>query len=90
MANAGVSKIWEIACLKIYSEYFPIKYLFSDEGLCLGLDTKRCSFLFLASKSGLLFRRRPVGDKVVENLNYDIHSIEAAIRREEYWQRPEQ
>ncbi len=70
----------EIAELKVYSEYFPIKYLFSNEGVCLGLDTKKCSYLFLASKRGMMFRRRPVGDKVVENLNYDIISIEDAIR----------
>lgn len=61
--------------VKVYSERFPIKYLFSESGICLGLDTKRCSFLFLISRRGLIFRKRPVGDRIVENLNYEIPEI---------------
>lgn len=68
--------------MKIYSEYFPIKYLISSEGVCLGVDTKRCSFLFIASKRGLLLRRRPVGDKVVEDLDYNLNLIERTVRGE--------
>lgn len=70
--------------MKIYSELLPIKYLFSDKGLCLGMDTKRCSYLFLLSKSGLMLRRRPVGDKIVENLDYEIHLIEAAMKSDSH------
>lgn len=66
--------------MKIYSELFPIKYLFSDKGICLGIDTKRFSLLFLASKKGVLFRKRPVGDKVVEQLDYEIDRIDRAVR----------
>ncbi len=65
--------------MKIYSERFVLKYLFSDSGLCLGVDMKRCSYLFLVTRKGILFRKRPVGDKVVENLNYDVKKIHEAI-----------
>ena len=70
--------------MKIYSELFPIKYLLSDKGLCLGLDTKRCSYLFLISKNGVIFVRRPVGDKIVENLGYEIDLIEGAMKRDNF------
>ena len=33
--------------MKVYSERFPIKYLFSNYGICLGVDTKKASYLFL-------------------------------------------
>jgi hypothetical protein len=65
--------------VKIYSERFAIKYLFSNSGVCLGVDTKRCSYLFIISRMGILFERRPVGDKVVENLNYEIPAIHRAL-----------
>lgn len=65
--------------LKIYSEMFPIKYLFSDEGLCLGADTKKKSFLFIVCRKGVLLRKRPVGDKVVEDHGYNVNSIYDAI-----------
>jgi hypothetical protein len=68
--------------VKIYSERLPLKYLLSDHGLCLGVDMKRCSYLFLASRSGLLLQRRPVGDKVVENLDYEIPEIVRALAAE--------
>jgi hypothetical protein len=68
--------------MKIYSERFLIKYLFSNFVLCLGVDTKKTSFLFLISKAGIIIRRRPVGDKIVENLNYEIPEIHAAILTE--------
>lgn len=68
--------------MKIYSEYWPLKYLVSDHGLCLGIDTKRCSYLFLVHHGGILLRRRPVGDKVVENLDYEIPAIVRAIDAE--------
>jgi len=69
--------------LKIYSEILPIKYLVSNQGICLGADTKKKSFLFIVSKRGMLFRKRPVGDRVVEDHNYDINSIYDAIISEE-------
>ena len=68
--------------MKIYSERLPLKYLFSDHGMCLGVDMKRCSYLFLASRSGLVLQRRPVGDKVVENLDYEIPEIVRALAAE--------
>jgi hypothetical protein len=68
--------------VKVYSERLVIKYLLSNFGLCLGLDTKRCSYLFLVSRKGVIFSRRPVGDKVVENLNYEIPAIVDALHRE--------
>ncbi len=68
--------------MKIYSERFAIKYLFSNSGVCLGVDTKKCSYLFIASRRGVLLLRRPVGDKVVENLNYEIPEIHLALLKE--------
>ncbi|HEV2449364.1 MAG TPA: hypothetical protein VGU43_03010 [Thermoplasmata archaeon] len=46
------------------------------------MDMKRCSYLFLASRSGLILQRRPVGDKVVENLDYEIPLIVQALADE--------
>lgn len=68
--------------MKLYSERLALKYLVSDHGLCLGVDTKRCSYLFLVSRSGVVLQRRPVGDKVVENLDYEIPAIAEALRLE--------
>jgi hypothetical protein len=68
--------------MKIYSERLFLKYLFSDHGFCFGVDMKRCSYLFLGSREGLILQRRPVGDKVVENLDYEIPQIVAALRAE--------
>jgi hypothetical protein len=65
--------------MKIYSERWPLKYLVSDHGLCLGVDTKKCSYLFLLARNGVILRRRPVGDKVVENLDYEIPAIVRAL-----------
>lgn len=67
--------------LRIYSERWPIKYLLSNEGLCLGVDTKRRSFLFLAHRHGVILRERPVGDTVVEDLDYEIPAIVRALSR---------
>ena len=61
--------------MKIYSERFPIKYLISDRGICLGVDTKKRSFLFIICRAGMMLRQRPVGDKIVENLDYEIMDI---------------
>ena len=69
--------------MKIVSERWPLKYLFSDYGVCLGIDTKRCSYLFLLHHGGVVLRRRPVGDKVVENLNYEIPLILRALDDED-------
>jgi hypothetical protein len=68
--------------MKIYSERLFLKYLFSNHGLCLGVDMKRASYLFLVSRAGVVFERRPVGDKVVENLDYEIPAIVEALRAE--------
>jgi hypothetical protein len=65
--------------VKIVSERLPVKYLLSDHGLCLGIDTHRCSYLFLVARSGVILRRRPVGDRVVEDLNYEIPEIVRAL-----------
>ena len=61
--------------MKIYSERLFLKYLFSDHGACFGIDLKDRSYLFLVSKQGLVLQRRPFGDKVVENLDYEIPAI---------------
>jgi hypothetical protein len=68
--------------MKIVSERLPIKYLFSNYGICLGIDTVRCSFLFLIHRGGLVLQRRPVGDRVVEDLDYHIPRIANALREE--------
>jgi hypothetical protein len=66
--------------VRIYSERWPIKYLVSNHGICLGIDTKRRSFLFLAHRQGVILRQRPVGDTVVEELDYEIPAIVRALR----------
>lgn len=66
--------------LMVYSERLPLKYLVSNHGLCLGIDTKRRSFLFLVSREGIIARQRPVGDTVVEDLHYVIPDIVRALR----------
>ena len=66
--------------MKILSERLPIKYLVSDHGVCLGVDTERCSYLFLIHRGGVIFQRRPVGDRVVEDLDYHIPDIVFALR----------
>lgn len=68
--------------MKVYSERLFLKYLFSNHGVCFGIDMKDRSYLFLVSKSGLVLQRRPVGDKVVENLNYEIPQIVSALAAE--------
>lgn len=68
--------------MKIYSERLFLKYLFSNHGLCFGIDLKTRSYLFLVSKRGVVLQRRPVGDKVVENLDYEIPAIVQALERE--------
>ncbi len=66
--------------MKILSERLPIKYLLSEHGLCLGIDTWSCSYLFLLHRGGIVLRRRPVGDRVVEDLDYHIPDIVFALR----------
>jgi len=68
--------------VKILSERFPIKYLFSDHGICLGVDTVRCSFLFLMHRGGIVLQRRPVGDRIVEDLDYHIPDIVIGLRQD--------
>ena len=68
--------------MKIYSERLFLKYLFSNHGLCFGIDMKDRSYLFLVSRSGVILQRRPVGDKVVENLDYEIPAIVSALATE--------
>ena len=68
--------------MKIVSERLFLKYLFSDHGVCLGVDLKDRSYLFLVSKRGVVLQRRPVGDKVVENLDYEIPAIVRALAEE--------
>jgi len=71
-----------VADVKIYSERLFLKYLFSNHGLCLGVDMRTRSYLFLVSRRGVVLQRRPVGDKVVENLDYEIPAIVQALERE--------
>lgn len=65
--------------MKVYSEALPLKYLFSNHGVCFGIDLVRCSYLFLVSRSGIVFLKRPVGDTVVEDLDYEIPAIVRAL-----------
>ncbi len=65
--------------MKVLSERWPIKYLLSDYGVCLGLDTHRCSYLFLLHRGGIVLQRRPVGDRIVEDLDYHIPDIVDAL-----------
>jgi hypothetical protein len=65
--------------VKIYSERFFLKYLFSDHGICLGVDMKGRSYLFLICTRGIIFRRRNAGDRVVEDLDYEIDRIYETI-----------
>lgn len=68
--------------LKIYSERLFLKYLFSNHGICFGVDMKKASYLFLISARGPILQRRPVGDKVVENLDYEIPAIVTALEQD--------
>jgi len=68
--------------VKIYSERLFLKYLFSNHGVCFGVDLVDRSYLFLVSKRGVVLQRRPVGDKVVENLDYEIPAIVRALEHE--------
>ena len=67
---------------KTYSERWFLKYLFSQHGICFGVDMKDRSYLFLVSAKGIVLQRRPVRDKVVENLDYEIPAIVAALEDE--------
>ena len=67
---------------KAYSERWFLKYLFSNHGVCFGVDMKDRSYLFLVSVRGPRWQRRPVGDKVVENLDYEIPAIVRALEAE--------
>lgn len=69
--------------MKILSERLFLKYLVSNHGVCFGVDMKRASYLLLVSRQGLILRRRPVGDTIVEDLDYEIPAIVRALRTEE-------
>ncbi len=66
--------------MKFYSEKFFIKYLIENSGICLGIDMKNKSYLFLATKNGFMLKKRPAGDKIVENLNYDVGRVSLFLR----------
>jgi hypothetical protein len=61
--------------MKVVSEYWPLKYLFSEYGVCLGIDTKRASYLFLLHRHGIMLRRRPVGDTIVEEIPQIVRAL---------------
>ena len=69
--------------MKFYSERFFIKYLIENSGICLGIDMKNNSYLFLVTKSGFMLKKRPAGDKIVENLNYDVGRVSLFLRNTE-------
>ncbi|WP_393970868.1 hypothetical protein OXIME_001110 [Oxyplasma meridianum] len=69
--------------MKIYSERFFIKYLFSNRGICLGVDLKDRSYLFLICTRGIILRKRNRGDRVVEDLDYEIDRIYNTIAGKE-------
>lgn len=68
--------------MKVYSERWFLKYLVSDHGACFGVDMKRASYLALITRRGVLLRRRPVGDTIVERSEYEIPVIVAALESE--------
>ena len=49
-------------------------------GICLGIDMNNKSYLFLATKNGFMLKKRPAGDKIVENLNYDVGRVSLFLR----------
>lgn len=69
--------------MKFYSEKFFLKYLIENSGICLGIDMKNNSYLFLVTKSGFMLKKRPAGDKIVENLNYDVGRVSLFLRNTE-------
>jgi hypothetical protein len=71
---------WSGRELMVYSERLPIKYLVSNHGISFGIDSARTSFLFLACRDGVFLRTRPVGDTVVEDLDYEIPAIARALK----------
>jgi hypothetical protein len=75
--------LWKGRRLLIYSERLPLKYLLSNQGICLGIDSRSRSILFLLSRDGLFLRFRPVGDTVVEDLDYDLPRIVQALKSED-------
>jgi hypothetical protein len=75
--------LWKGRRLLVYSERLPIKYLLSNHGVCLGIDSRSRSILFLLSRYGLFLRFRPVGDTVVEDLDYDLPRIVRALKAED-------
>ena len=81
--RATESFVWSGRTLMVYSERLPIKYLLSNHGLCLGVDSHRRSILFLLGRAGVFLRWRPVGDTVVEDLDYDIPRIVGALRADD-------
>lgn len=65
--------------MRTYSDRFFLKYLLSDRGVCLGVELRDRSYLLIASRRGITFRRRPSGDRVVEHQGYDIPRILQAL-----------
>lgn len=74
---------WSGRELMVYSERLAIKYLVSNHGISLGIDSARTSFLFLACRDGVFLRTRPVGDTVVEDLDYEIPAIARALKTQD-------
>lgn len=69
--------------MKFYSEKFFIKYLIENRGICLGIDMKKKSYLFLVTKNGFILKERPAGDKIVENLNYEVEKVSQYLKNME-------
>ncbi|MHB1492721.1 MAG: hypothetical protein ACYCSG_05130 [Thermoplasmataceae archaeon] len=67
--------------MKLYSEKFFIKYLLENNGLCIGIDMKTRSYLFLITQRGIMLKKRPAGDKIVENLNYEVIKVSDYLRK---------
>ena len=75
--------------MKFYSERFFIKYLIENSGICLGIDMKNNSYLFLVTKNGFMVKKRPAGDKIVENLNYDVGRVSLFLRNMDPGDKPQ-
>lgn len=68
--------------MKLHSERLFLKYLVSDHGACFGADVNGASYLLLISSRGLVWQRRPAGDRVVEDLDFEIPAIARALEHD--------
>jgi hypothetical protein len=59
---------------------YPVKALLSRHGACFGVEFSGRAYLFLLAPGAVIVRRRPLGDRTVERLGYNIPRILREIR----------